>query len=272
MQVPTILESGRGLPDQMSEDCLNLNVWTPHLPADGDEQLPVLFWIHGGAFVNGSGSVPWYDGSSLAARGDVVVVTINYRLGAFGFLDLSDLGGPDYQASGNLGLLDQIAALRWVQENISVFGGDPNRVCLTGESAGAMSVGTLLATDAAKGMFHRAILQSGAPVAQDQDSSLAIAVRLLHELGLPGGGSGLQRLRARPATEIVEAADRVMRAQQATTLAGGAGGFAWSPVIDGTVIREHPSSAVAAGVASDVPVLIGTTADEMFIAWFSTLI
>ena len=141
------------------EDCLHLNIWTP--AADG-RRRPVMVWIHGGAFILGSGSQMLYDGAALARRGDVVVVTINYRLGALGFLRLRDRFGSRLPASGNEGLLDQIAALQWVRDEISSFGGDPGNVTIFGESAGAMSCATLLATPRAGGLFHRAILQSGA--------------------------------------------------------------------------------------------------------------
>src|SRR5829696_8437568 len=134
------------------EDCLNLNVWTPD---PGGAGLPVFVWVHGGAFVNGSGAVPVYDGAAFARDG-VVCVTVNYRLGVEGFLHFAD-DGP-----ANRGLLDQLAALRWVQDNIAAFGGDPARVTVGGESAGAMSIGCLLAMSSARGLFARAILQSGA--------------------------------------------------------------------------------------------------------------
>lgn len=132
----------------MSEDCLTLNIWSPG--TDGKKR-PVLVWIHGGAFISGSGSSPLYDGTSFAKNGDLVVVTINYRLGILGFLHLAELGGDGYQNSGNCGILDQIAALKWVKENIAAFGGDPDQVTIFGESAGAMSVGVLLASPKAKG-------------------------------------------------------------------------------------------------------------------------
>ena len=137
-----------------SEDCLFLNIWSPG--ADGKKR-PVMVWIHGGAFLFGSGSTPWYDGTQFAKHGDVVVVTINYRLNVFGFLHLADLFGEDYAVSGNCGILDQIAALRWVQENIEAFGGDPKQVTIFGESAGAASVGTLLAMPEARGLFQNEI-------------------------------------------------------------------------------------------------------------------
>ena len=144
---------------RMDEDCLSLNVWTPGVDS---RRRPVLVWIHGGAFVLGAGSQSLYDGAVLARRGDVVVVTINYRLGSLGFLRLRELSGGRLPASGNEGLLDQIAALEWVRDEIAAFGGDPGNVTIFGESAGAMSCAALLGAPRARGLFHRAILQSGA--------------------------------------------------------------------------------------------------------------
>src|ERR671916_3207496 len=181
-------------PIEMGEDCLALNVWTP--ACDGARR-PVLVWIHGGAFVNGSGSTPWYDGTSFAARGDVVCVTINYRLGALGFLHLDDLGGEAYASSGNVGLLDQVAALRWVRDNIEAFGGDPANVTVFGESAGAMSIGALLGMPAARGLFRRAIPQSGAANhVSSRDTATGVALDLLDAVGLDR--SQVDRLRDLP--------------------------------------------------------------------------
>ena len=174
-------------------DCLNLNVWTPGLGAVG---LPVLVWIHGGAFVIGSGSDSLYDGSTFARDG-VVCVTINYRLGAAGFHHAGDVPG-----SGCFGLLDQVAALEWVQENIASFGGDPNRVTVAGESAGAMSVGCLMGTPAAKGLFRRAIPQSGAASnGMPKESAALIAGELLAKLGVDLA-QGFQIGRPRPLEEL----------------------------------------------------------------------
>src|ERR1700722_14599494 len=144
---------------EQSEDCLTLNLWTRAL--DG-KRRPVMVWIHGGAFTIGSGSQSIYDGSVLARRGDVVLVTVNYRLGPLGFIRLADVTGGQIPASGNEGMLDQVAALEWVRDNIAEFGGDPGNVTIFGESAGGMSVGTLLAMPSARGLFHKAIPQSGA--------------------------------------------------------------------------------------------------------------
>ena len=140
-----------------NEDCLSLNISTP--ACDGEARA-VLVWIHGGGYRTGQGSIPWYNGARFSRQGDIVVVSINYRLGALGFTDLSHLG-PDYALSGVCGTLDQIAALRWVKDNIAAFGGDPEQVTIAGESAGGFSVSTLLGCADAQGLFHRAIPQSG---------------------------------------------------------------------------------------------------------------
>jgi para-nitrobenzyl esterase len=257
-----VLETERGLPADMSEDCLSLNIWTPDMPENLAEALPVLVWIHGGAFVNGSGSIPWYDGSSLAARGDVVVVTLNYRLGVFGYLALAHIGGQTYDRSGNAGLLDQIAALSWVQENVSAFGGDPNRVCVVGESAGAMSIGTLLSTPAAEGLFQRAILQSGTPVAQPAETAARTATELFAELHLDRDDSGLAHLNSMAAEELLLAAAQ-LAVRRMTAASDNDAAFPWSPVIDGDVVPDDPMEAIGSGATSKVPVLIGTTSDEM---------
>src|SRR5690348_771900 len=166
----------------MSEDCLYLNIWSPG--AD-QQKRPVMVYIHGGAFTLGSASEPWYDGTSFAARHNIVVVTLNYRLGILGFVSLNDLAGAEAGYTANCGLLDQIAALQWVRDNIEVFGGDPDQVTVMGESAGAMSIGALLGMPAAHGLFQRAILQSGAAgdlVTRPQ--ATRVAEVLLTKLGL----------------------------------------------------------------------------------------
>ncbi|TMD27978.1 MAG: carboxylesterase/lipase family protein, partial [Chloroflexi bacterium] len=166
----------------MSEDCLYLNIWSPG--ADGQKR-PVMVYIHGGAFTLGSASDPWYDGTSFAATHNIVVVSLNYRLGILGFVYLKDLAGADASYTGNGGLLDQIAALEWVRENIAAFGGDPDQVTVMGESAGAMSIGALLGMPAAKGLFQRAILQSGAAgFLPTRLQATHVAQALLAKLGL----------------------------------------------------------------------------------------
>ncbi|UOR13729.1 carboxylesterase/lipase family protein [Halobacillus amylolyticus] len=228
-----------------SEDCLYLNVWSPG--AD-DKRRPVMVWIHGGAFISGSGSSDFYDGTSFATEGDVVVVTINYRLGIMGFLHLGEIGGEEYATSGNCGILDQVAALRWVQENIEAFGGDPNRVTVFGESAGAMSIGVLLALPSAKGLFHQAILQSGAAKnALSSSKATKVAHHLLDSLDV--GADELSKLVDMPIEKLVEASAALPS-------------MSLQPVIDGVSLPEHPEKALAAGAAKGVPILIGTTKDE----------
>ncbi len=242
---------GRG--GEQSEDCLFLNIWTP--AADGARR-PVLFWIHGGAFTLGTGASDLYDGRRLALRGDVVVVTINYRLGAFGFLDADGVFGRDNGIAPNVGLLDQIAALEWVRDHIEAFGGDPERVTIFGESAGGMSVGTLLGTPRAQGLFHRAILQSGAAhnVSTPQKAE-AVARAFVDELG-PHGASP-EALRAAPLPILLAAQQRVT-VRMGVTL----GILPWQPTLDGRLLETMPFDAIAGGAIRPVPTIIGTNRDE----------
>lgn len=236
----------------MSEDCLFLNLWTP--AADGAKR-PVMVWIHGGGFIGGAGSMPFYDGRRLADRGDVVVVTFNYRVGAFGFLYLADLGGEAWASAGNCGLLDQLAVLRWVRDNIAEFGGDPDNVTVFGESAGAFSIADLLATPAASGLFHRAILQSGNPVAvRDREAATVVARDVLAPLGLDRGS--LHRLYDVPAEDLLEAGVVAARIH-------GNFGLPFMPVVDQIVLPAHPQDAAEAGQTLRVPIITGTNAEEM---------
>jgi para-nitrobenzyl esterase len=223
------------------EDCLTLNVWTP--AADGARR-PVMVWIHGGAFVVGGARRLVSEGHTLARRGDVVVVTVNYRLGAFGWLDLSECG-PDFARSANLGLLDQIAALRWVRDNAERFGGDPDNVTVFGESAGGISVGVLLATAEAEGLFHRAIAQSGtASLVRSPVESRGRARAFLEA----AGAESADDLRELDADQMVSIADRV--SQDSPDLAFG-------PVADGALVAADP-----AAVASRIPLMHGYNLDE----------
>ena len=186
------------------EDCLYLNVWTPGLDA---RKRPVLVWIHGGGFSAGTGGTPMYDGAALARRGDAVVVTINYRLGALGFLNLNEVTGGRIPATGNEGLLDQVMALEWVRDNIDAFGGDPRRVTIFGESAGGISVGALLAFAPAKGLFHRAIPQSGATsTAHPLGRSAQIAQGLIDRLGFSANDAVDRLMKLEPEQLITTAA------------------------------------------------------------------
>jgi para-nitrobenzyl esterase len=239
---------------QQSEDCLTLNVWTPG--TDGGRR-PVLVWIHGGAFVMGSGTSPIYSGRRLARRGDAVVVTINYRLGALGFAHLGLLGLPGAEEAVNLGLQDQIAALRFVHEHIAAFGGDPGNVTIFGESAGGMSVGTLLGAPSARPLFQRAIAQSGAAhnVSSPERAARA-ADAFLRELGAEGAGA-LRRVAEAPLEAILEAQ---ARATMALGIAHGT--LPFQPAVDGRVIPRQPLEAVADGEAAGIPLLLGTNRDE----------
>ena len=245
---------------ETSEDCLFLNVTTP---ACDDGARPVMVWIHGGGFVNGSGSVPWYDGTRLALRGDVVVVSINYRLGALGFLWLGDLD-PELRSSGVNGLLDQAAALRWVHDNIAAFGGDPGNVTVFGESAGAMSVSTLLALPAARGLFHRAVAQSGAA---SNTFSPKVASEITSSIMNRLGVSDLEGLLTAEPAALVEADGKVTGEifHDPSRISGPTGialAMAFQPVVDGEWLPTDPLEAVRCGTAADVPLLTGTNLDE----------
>lgn len=238
---------------EQSEDCLFLNVFTP-AGASPSARKPVMVWIHGGAFVIGAGSQSIYDGQKLARRGDVVVVTINYRLGVFGFLAL---GQPE-RAVANAGLLDQVAALTWVRDHIEAFGGDPGDVTIFGESAGGMSVGTLLGMPAARGLFHKAIPQSGSCQAiHDHDSAAAVTAAIMAGLGMET--PHVQQLRDMPA-EKLKAVQQSVSMQ--LMMAGGGQLLPFQPVVDGDVLPRHPFDAIGDGLSRDVRVLVGSTRDE----------
>ena len=238
---------------RQSEDCLFLNVWTPG--TEGTKR-PVLVWIHGGGFLIGAGSTPVYDGQHLAQSGDIVVVTLNYRLGALGFVHLDGLGKSGFEQSSNLGTRDQIAALEWVRENIAQFGGDPENVTVCGQSAGAMSVGALLGAPSARGLFHRAILQSGAGRhVLDRDRADEAAELFLDQLGNP---------RCTPKSLGALSAAQILRAQGAVNskLMNARDLMVMMPCVDGDLITEAPLDAIRKGRASDIDIMIGTTLDE----------
>ena len=239
------------------EDCLTLNVWTPR--PDG-QRRPVLFWIHGGAFVIGSGSTPLYEGRRLARSGNVVVVTINYRLGALGFLCHPSLRDHRDGIVPNLGLRDQIAALEWVRDNIADLGGDPENVTIFGESAGAMSIGCLLGAPPARGLFRRAILQSGAASnVSDGPDAARITEVILHELGL-GPDVSPERLRALPLESILEA-----QRKTAFKLGFQLGLLPFQPCVDGDVLPAPPLELLARSGTDGGPpaeIMLGTNRDE----------
>jgi para-nitrobenzyl esterase len=262
-QVPMPPPFGAELPPA-GDDSLNLNVWTPDPSANG---LPVLVWIHGGAFNAGSGVEPTYEGASFARNG-VVCVTINYRLGAQGFLHLAE-HFPQFPDSGNLGILDQVAALQWVQENIAAFGGDARRVTIAGESAGAMSVATLMALPEARGLFHQAVPQSGAGhngIAAA--TATLIAGDLLARLGVAAGDA--DALAAITGEQLLEA-QAALTAEVMTSgkidLYGdpGATAMPFQPVYGTPVLPQRPIDAIRAGSAADIAVLTGTTMEESLV-------
>ncbi len=231
------------------EDCLHLNVFTP---AADDQSRPVLFWIHGGGFQMGSGSELLYNGGPLTERGDLVVVTIHYRLGALGYACFPS-AAEIWGATPNNGQLDQIHALKWVRENIAGFGGDPDNITIFGESAGASAVATLLAMPESKGLFHKAILQSGSGArTRTTDQATELTDRLLHELSVDAADR--EAICTLPVDQIVEA--------QRIISSGGDGMGGFGPVKDGVILPDMPLQAVSAGVAADIPLLIGTNRDE----------
>ena len=255
-QVPEIMGGIAGGADRaaklppMSEDCLYLNIWSP---AADQERRPVMVWLHGGAFTLGSASDPWYDGTSFAVTHHIVVVTLNYRLGILGFVSLKDLAEEDAAYTGNCGLLDQIAALEWVRENIAAFGGDPDQVTVMGESAGAISIGTLLGMPAAHGLFQRAVLQSGAGSdLTTRSRATKVAQALLAKLGLQT--SQLAALADVPLEALLKIQPELGREF------GGIQAF--SPMIDGDTLPQHPSAMIAQGSAANVAILAGTNRDE----------
>ena len=231
------------------EDCLYLNVFTP---AADDKHRPVLFWIHGGGYTHGTAAEPLYDGGPLVTRGDVVVVSINYRLGVLGFLQLVD-HLPGQGLSANCGQLDMIAALEWTRANIEAFGGDPGNVTVFGESAGAAAVGSLLAMPAARGLFHKAVMQSGTGRAVSRARGKEIAQMVLDELSI---GDRPAEIRTIPAERILEAQTAV------AAKAGRAGGPLYGPVVDGETLLVAPLEAVRQGEAAGIPVMLGTNRDE----------
>ncbi|MDP2919625.1 MAG: carboxylesterase/lipase family protein [Dehalococcoidia bacterium] len=243
-------------PEPQSEDCLFLNLWTPGLD---DARHPVMVWIHGGGFAQGSGSSVGYNGRKLATRGNTVIVTINYRLGTLGFWNLNEVTGGKIPAKGNEGLLDQIAALEWVRNNISSFGGDPNNVTIFGESAGGMSCGCLLAMPRARGLFHRAIPQSGAAsTATPLTNAREISELFLQTLGIEA--DDVKALRALTPVQLLAAHRQFVL--KLPTINPKLGTMPFQPVIDGKELPTVPLAEIKKGASTDIPVLVGSTLNE----------
>src|SRR6266851_2750717 len=250
--------SGENLPAE-GEDCLVLNVWTPAVDPAGESgrKRPVMLWCHGGGFATGSGSSPDNDGTNLARRGDVVVVTINHRLNVLGFANLSQFS-DDFAASGDAGMMDIVQSLKWVRANISQLGGDPNTVTIFGQSGGGRKVETLLAMPSAKGLFHRAIIESGAAVkVVDRDVAVRNSEQLLAELGVDK--TNVRALQKLPVEKIMAAYFAVMKENAGVdqSLVG------FSPSVEEKILPQHPFYPNASPVSADVPVMIGCTRTEM---------
>lgn len=247
--------SGRQQDGNESEDCLVLNVWTRGINDGG--KRPVMFWCHGGGFTTLSGSSPRYDGSNLALRGDVVVVTINHRLNMLGFTHFGDLGDRNFATSGTVGMQDIVHALKWVRDNIENFGGDPNRVMIFGESGGGRKVNVLLGMPSAKGLFHAAMIESGATLRlPEREPATGLAQRVLAKLNLDGRDlSAIQQVPL----------DQLMAVYFAVSEESGiqSGGGTFAPTMDGDVMPYHPFYPTASPVNPSVPVIVGANRTEM---------
>lgn len=229
-----------------SEDCLFINVWTPGVD---DAKRPVMVWLHGGGFADGSGGAAMYDGGNLARKGDVVTVTVNHRLNVFGYLHLGEAFGPDYAQSGIAGMLDIVMVLEWVRDNIASFGGDPSNVTIFGESGGGWKVSLLMAMPGAKGLFHKAIVQSGPGLrGAGKAESAKTAAALLNLLGVSGPGE-----LAALSTEVVSKTSVQVKGEAMRL---------YTPVVDGAALPRDPFVPDAPALTAGVPVMIGTNKDE----------
>jgi para-nitrobenzyl esterase len=255
--------------DDVSEDCLRINVFTPALK-DGRKR-PVMFWIHGGGYTNGNAiEQDGYNGENLARAGDVVFCSINHRLGPLGYCNLAGVGGEKYAASGNVGQLDIVAALEWVRDNIANFGGDPGNVTIMGQSGGGAKICVLTAMPSAKGLFHKAVVLSGASMrAGDKAMAEKLGAYVLAEAGLTAADlDKLQQMPWKTYYEISTRAQRKLAAELAaakTPVSGLRAGF--SPSVDGTILPQHPYSPEAAPTAANVPMIICSTENEQSPAW-----
>ena len=242
------------------EDCLRLNVWTPALDS---RKRPVMVWLHGGGYSAGSGQeLPSYDGTSLAFAEDVVVVSINHRLNVLGFLDLSAYG-ETYAKSANAGLLDIVASLKWVRDNIAAFGGDPSNVTIFGQSGGGGKVTTLLATPCAKGLFHKAIVQSGSMLrTMESKYSRKIGIATVRNLGLDE--SSIDKISEVPYGELLAAGEKAIAQVKAEADRDGVASFifGWAPTVDGAVLPSQPFDPQAPAISAEIPMIIGTTRHE----------
>jgi len=249
-----------GAPDTSpdSEDCLTLHVWSPGVGTAA--KRPVMVWLHGGAFSYGSANSERLRGSRLARRGDVVVVTVNHRLNIFGHLDLSAIASPEFALSGNVGTLDMIAALEWVRDNIAQFGGDPGNVTIFGESGGGGKVSTLMAMPSARGLFHKAIIQSGAAIRlRTRERAVQLTECVLTTLGLTA--RQIDRLQSLPVPQLLAAIEPAQKALGPSALPLF-DRYPFGPVVDGDIVPRHPFEPDAPAISADIPLLIGDMKDE----------
>jgi para-nitrobenzyl esterase len=242
---PMAEEAAMSQAGPMSEDCLNINVYTPAVGPNSGKR-PVMVWHHGGAFANGSGGATSYDGRNLAEKQDVVLVTVTPRLNVFGFLYLEELFGPAYADSGNIGILDCVAALRWVRDNISGFGGDPNEVTIFGQSGGAAKVSTMMGMPAARGLFRRVIAESSSAVRSGSRTDAARQARAVVEAS---GAKTVADLQGFPADRLIAAMTKV--------------GFQAGPIVDGRNLPAHVFDPMATPISADIPLLTGTNETEI---------
>ena len=252
IQAPGMPDFSKELQD---EGCLFLNIWTPGLD---DARRPVVFWIHGGAFIIGAGTEPFLEGGKLVKRGDIVLVSINYRMGAFGFMNLKEITGGKIPATGNEGLLDQIAALEWVRDNIAAFGGNPDNITAAGFSAGGMSIGDLLSMPLARGKFRKTINRSGSTnTVAKLDSAVRISEQFLKILNI--SPKDVVALRALTTQQMLDA-----QQQLGAILREAKGALTpFMPVVDGNVMPDFPIEAIKKGSAKNVIVMAGNTLDEL---------
>ena len=251
------------------EDCLRVNIWTPGL--NDNRKRPVMVWLHGGGFSAGSGQeLKSYYGENLSRRGDVVVVSLNHRLGVLGYLNLAEIGGARYAHSANIGMLDIVGALEWVRDNISSFGGDPGNVLIFGQSGGGGKVNTLMAMPSAKGLFHRGAVQSGSLLnASTADDSAKLAAAVIGQLGL--SSSDIDKIQQVPVEQLVGAGVAAVRSLAPPFQPGGPfrlPRFGWQPTVDGRTLPTEPYDPVAPEISRQVPLLVGTVRNEFASALF----
>jgi para-nitrobenzyl esterase len=251
--------------DDVSEDCLRINVFTPGL--NDSKRRPVLLWLHGGGFVNGNGiEQDGYGGENFARFGNVVFCSVNHRLGPLGFCDLAGVGGEKFAASGNVGMLDLVAVLEWIRDNISNFGGDPGNITIMGQSGGGAKVCVLTAMPSAKGLFHKAVVLSGASrKSGEKAASEKLGAAVVKEAGL--SPSELDKLQAMPWKDFYSIATKAQQAWAAQQGPGGGMMRGFSPVVDGKILPQNPYDPVAAPTAAEVPMIISSVQNEQSISW-----